>query len=107
MNLEQYAIHYVELDPVRGTEMGKTRPAVIVSPNNMNAALDTIVICPITHTIHTMWRSRLPVSCAGQEGEIALDHIRSVSYTRIRRRIDKLPNYAIAELKRRISELYG
>jgi len=107
MKPERYAIYLVELDPVRGSEMAKTRPAVIVSMDDMNAALETVVVCPLTTRLHPRWRSRIQITCAGRKAEIAVDQIRTVSKLRLRDHLDTLSTGAAAELRRIISEMYG
>ena len=69
MNLKRYDIHWVELDPTRGSELRKTRPAVIVSMDMLNRALETVVVCPLTSQLHPDWRTRLPVKVKGKSCE--------------------------------------
>ena len=107
MKPERYAIWLVELDPVRGSELAKTRPAVVVSLDEMNAALETVVVCPLTTRLHPRWRSRIQITCAGRKAEVAVDQIRTVSKLRLRDRLDTLSPEAAAELRRTISEMYG
>jgi len=107
MTPERYAIYMVELDPVRGSELAKTRPAVVVSRDEMNAALETVVVCPLTTRLHPRWRSRIQITCAGRKAEVAVDQIRTVSKLRLRDRLDALAPVAAAELRRTISEMYG
>lgn len=90
-----------------GGEIRKTRPVVIISMDEMNAALDTIVICPLTTHLHPRWRSRIAVSCAGKKAEIAVDQIRTISKKRLIKRIDSLSKKSAALLRRRITEMYG
>ena len=107
MNPKRYDIVLVGLDPVIGSEMAKTRPAVVVSADEMNSALDTVVVCPLTTKLHPLWRSRIQITPGGKRAEIALDQIRVVSRKRIIRRLDKLTVKAAAEVRRIISEMYG
>jgi mRNA interferase MazF len=107
MTPKWFDIVLVNLDPVIGREMAKTQPAVVVSADEMNAALDTIVVCPLTSTLHPRWRSRVQITSRGQRGEIAVDQIRTVSKQRIIRRLDKITAKAAEELQRTISEMYG
>jgi mRNA interferase MazF len=107
MSPERYAIYLVELDPVQGSEMAKKRPAVIVSMDEMNEALETVVVCPLTTKLHPRWRSRIQISCAGKKAEIAVDQIRTISKSRLRKKIGGLPKTTAAELRRLISEMYG
>lgn len=102
----RYDIYIANLDPTVGSEIRKTRPVVIVSQNEMNQFLNTVVVCPLTTTLHIRWRSRLQVRCAGQNAEIAIDQIRTISKRRLRRRIDSLSSEDAARLRQIISEMY-
>ena len=77
--MKRYDICVARLDPVQGSEMGKTRPVVIVSDDLRNQPLQTVVVCPITSQLHPAWRSRLQVRCAGRPAEIAVDQISVLS----------------------------
>lgn len=87
--------------------MANTRPAVIVSLDQLNQRLPTITICPLTTQLHPSWRSRLQVRCGRQQAEIAVDQIRTVSKTRLGRKIDKLSEQDAAALRRLITDMYG
>ncbi len=58
---KRYEIYLAELNPTVGAEISKTRPVMIVSQNEMNRYLETIVICPLTSKLHPQWQSRLQV----------------------------------------------
>ncbi len=103
----RYEIYIADLNPSIGSEIKKIRPAVIVSPDNMNKYLDTVVICPLTTKIHQSWRSRLQVNCEGKKAEIAVDQIRTISKMRLIRQIDKLDSEDAQQLRTLIVELYG
>lgn len=103
----RYTIYFADLDPTVGGEIRKRRPVVVVSQNEMNQFLDTVVVCPLTSTLHPRWRSRLQVQCAGQDAEIAVDQIRTISKQRLRRRLDRLTVDEAAQLRRIITEMYG
>lgn len=107
MTPKRFDLVLVGLDPVIGSEMAKTRPAAVVSADEMNAALDTVVVCPLTTKLHPRWRSRVQISTRGKRAEIAVDQIRTVSKQRLIRRLDKLTPKAATELRRTISEMYG
>ena len=95
----RYGVYLADLDPVRGREISKTRPVVVVSHDNMNRFLDTVVVCPLTTKLHPRWRSRVQTECAGRKAEIAVDQIRTVSKQRLGRRLDELEP-ATAEIGR-------
>ena len=103
----RYAIHIANLDPTVGSEIRKVRPVVVVSRDEMNRFLETVVICPLTSSLHPRWRGRLQVRCAGQDAEIAVDQIRAISKRRLGRRIDSLSRDDSVKLRRIISEMYA
>jgi mRNA interferase MazF len=107
MKLERYGIYLADLNPTRGSEINKTRPVVIVSADEMNAALQTIVVCPLTTTIHPGWRSRIQVLCARRKAEIAVDQIRAIAKERCAKKVDQLSAALAKELRLLISEMYG
>lgn len=103
----RYSVYFADLNPSVGGEIRKVRPVVVVSQDEMNQFLDTVVVCPLTSTIHPQWRSRLQIHCAGKEAEIAVDQIRAVSKRRLRRRVDRLSAEEASQLRRLITEMYG
>jgi len=105
--MKRYEIRWTALDPTRGAEMAKTRPAVIVSLDALNQRLQTVTICPLTSQLHPTWRSRLQVRCGGRPAEVAVDQIRTVSKARLGERIGSLNGEEAAALRRVITEMYG
>ena len=105
--IERYGIYLADLDPTRGREIAKTRPVVVVSQNEMNRHLDTVVVCPLTTKLHARWRSRVRVICAGRAAEIAVDQIRTISKERLAKRLDALDRPQAAHVRRLITEMYG
>ncbi len=105
--VERYGVYLADLDPTRGREIAKTRPVVIISQNEMNRHLDTVVVCPLTTKLHPRWRSRIRIVCAGRKAEIAVDQIRTLSKERLGRRLDALGPAEAAQLRRLITEMYG
>jgi mRNA interferase MazF len=105
--MKRYDIYLVCLDPVQGSEMGKTRPGVIVSDDLRNQLLQTVVVCPLTTQLHPQWRSRLQVRYGGKSAEIAVDQIRVLSRSRLVRKIAQLTAADGDALRRLMSEMYG
>ena len=105
--MRRYQVRWARLDPVEGSEMSKTRPAVIVSLDALNEKLRTVTVCPITATLHPQWRTRLPIRCAGRRAEIAVDQIRTLAKARIGLLIDALPPSGAAALRQLLTEMYG
>jgi len=104
---KRYEIYFADLNPTIGSEINKTRPVVIVSENAMNKYLETVVVCPLTYKIHAKWRTRLQISCAGKQSEIAVDQIRTISKRRLKKKIDQLSATHASQLRRIITEMYG
>jgi mRNA interferase MazF len=98
MELNQYVIILVNLDPTQGSEIKKTRPCVIISPNEMNHHLNTLIIAPMTSNIN-IYPTRVPVFHNETKGSIALDQIRTVDKSRVIRVLGKLNNIEIKGLK--------
>jgi mRNA interferase MazF len=104
---KRYSIYFADLNPTVGSEISKVRPVVIISQDAMNQYLDTIVVCPLTSKLHPKWRSRLQITCAGKDAEIAVDQIRTISKGRLKHKIDQLPATQASQLRRVITEMYG
>lgn len=105
--IERYGLYWVSLDPVIGREMAKTRPAVIVSDNDMNRLLGTLVVCPVTTRLHEHWPSRIQIKLEDRDGEIAVDQIRTISRDRIGKKLLTLDAPSIEKLRHTITSMYG
>lgn len=105
MELVQYQIVLVNLDPTIGSEMKKTRPCVIISPNEMNKYLQTIVIAPVTSNSKP-YPTRVLLKHHATKGYVVLDQIRSVDRNRIIKGLGKLSDKEITEVKSVIHETY-
>jgi len=105
--MKRYEIRWARLDPVQGSEMGKTRPVVVVSLDVLNDKLRTVTVCPITAQLHPHWRTRLAIRCAGRPAEIAVDQIRTLARARLGPLIDTLATSDAAAMRQLITEMYG
>jgi mRNA interferase MazF len=105
MELNQYDIVLVNLDPTIGSEMKKTRPCVIISPNEMNKYLQTIVVAPITSSSKP-YPTRVEINLKKTKGWVVLDQIRSLDRLRITKIIEPIPANEIAAIKDIIRETY-
>lgn len=105
--MKRYDVYYARLDPVEGSEIGKTRPCVIVSLDALNAALPTLVVCPLTTKLRPQWRSRLRVNSAGKPADVCADQIRVLSKTRLTRKLGTLTAKEITALRGLLTEMYG
>lgn len=105
MELVQYSIVLVNLDPTVGSEIQKTRICVIVSPDEMNKYLNTIIICPMTSSLKE-YPTRIPVNLNGKKGMIAIDQIITVNKKRIIKLLGKLNKTEIKMIKEVIKETF-
>ena len=84
VGLKRFDVCLVNLDPTVGSEIQKTRPAVIVSPNSMNISrLKTVIVAPMTSTIRPNFPTRVETKFKNKKGHIALDQIRVIDRSRI------------------------
>ena len=105
MEINQYQIILVNLDPTVGGEIKKTRPCVVISPNEMNKHLRTIVIAPMT-TSSKNYPTRIEIKHDNKIGWIVLDQIRTVDKQRILKDLGRLTKPEIKELKSVMKETY-
>jgi mRNA interferase MazF len=98
MELTQYSIVLVNLDPTIGSEMKKVRPCVILSPDEMNRNLRTVIIAPMTSKLKG-YPTCVPVVHQDKNGEVALDQVRTIDRLRIIRVLDVLKESEIAKVK--------
>jgi mRNA interferase MazF len=103
--VSQYEIVLVNLDPTIGSEMKKTRPCVILSPNEMNRYLQTIVVAPMTSSSKP-YPTRVEVKHKKAKGWIAVDQIRTIDRQRIVKIFGKLSDEEIESLKAVIKETF-
>lgn len=103
--MKQYQIVLVNLDPTIGSEMKKTRPCVIISPNEMNKHLDTIVVAPMTSSSKN-YPTRVSVNYDKKNGWIVLDQIRTIDKQRIAKILGKLSEKEIIKVKAVLKETF-
>jgi mRNA interferase MazF len=105
MNVQQFEVFIVNLDPTIGSEIKKTRPYVIISPDEMNKYLDTIVIAPITSQ-SKKYPTRIKIDLEGNDNWVVIDQIRTIDKSRLTKRITLLDKKEIAAIKNVIRETF-
>ncbi|MCK4638631.1 MAG: type II toxin-antitoxin system PemK/MazF family toxin [Bacteroidales bacterium] len=105
MELSQYQIVLVNLDPTIGSEIKKIRPCIIISPDEMNKYLRTIVVAPMT-TKSSKYPTRIEVKLDNKIGWIVLDQIRTIDKQRIAKIIGRLSQPEIKEVKSILRETF-
>ncbi|MEN2434271.1 type II toxin-antitoxin system PemK/MazF family toxin [Weeksellaceae bacterium A-14] len=103
--IHQYEIVLVNLDPTIGSEIKKTRPCVVISPNEMNKYLNTIVIAPMTSTSKS-YPTRIEINSNNKKGWIVIDQIRTIDRKRISKVFGKLSEKEILEVKNIMKETF-
>ncbi len=89
MVVRRFEVYLVNLDPTMGSEIRKTRPCLVISPNEMNAHISTVIIAPMT-TRGREYPTRVNCRFQGKDGQVVLDQIRTVDQRRLVRRLGKI-----------------
>lgn len=105
MEVKQYQIVLVNLDPTIGKEIKKTRPCVIISPNEMNKYLQTVVVAPMTSKSKN-YPTRIEVFHNNISGWVVIDQIRTIDKARISKVLGKLSDTEAGEIKQVIKETF-
>ena len=80
--MKRFDVHLAKLDPAKGSEIRKTRPCLVVSPDEMNRHLRTVIVAPMT-TVGRGYPSRVPCRFSGKKGEVVLDQLCNVDKSRL------------------------
>ena len=96
----------MRLDHTEGREIRKTRPCLVISPDEMNRHIDTIIIAPVT-TKGRSYPTRVPVRFKGKSGQVVLDQIRTVDMSRLIKRLGKIEEATRANVLALLSELFA
>lgn len=105
MKLLQYDIMLVNLDPTVGSEINKTRPCLVISPDEINRQLNTIIIAPITSTSRH-YPTRIYTKSLSVPGWVVLDQIRTIDQRRILKKIGQLSSEEVQKCKAVIEEMF-
>jgi mRNA interferase MazF len=104
MVINQYEVYLVDLDPTKGHEIQKTRPCLIISPDEMNHAIGTVIIAPMTTKSHK-YPTRIELEFDGKKGWIVLDQIRTVDKSRLIKKAGKIQRKEIVKVKVALKEM--
>ncbi len=106
MVVSRFEVYFVNLDPTKGSEIRKRRPCVIISPNEMNMYLNTVIVAPMTSTMKG-YASRVQCKFKNKRGEIALDQIRTVDKGRLINKIGSVNEETADEVLNRLHEIFS
>jgi len=104
MVIRQYEVYLISLDPTIGHEIKKARPCVIISPDEMNKNISTIIIAPMTTQSH-FYPTRIPLKFTGKDAWIVLDQLRTVDRKRLIKKLGKIEQVIINQVKSIIKEM--
>ena len=99
-------VHLVRLDPTLGSETQKTRPCLVVSPDELNQYLRTVIVAPMT-TSGRAYPWRVPCRFQRRSGFVALDQLRTVDADRLFRRLGRLTPQTVTTVLRRLQEMFA
>ncbi len=106
MGVERFDVYLVTLDPTVGSEIQKSRPCVIISPDDMNSAIATAIIAPMT-TKGQLYPTRVRCRFAGKEGQIILDQLRAVDQRRLLKRLGRVTPATQRQLLHVLADLFA
>jgi mRNA interferase MazF len=104
MVINQYEVYLVDLDPTQGHEIQKTRPCLVLSPNEMNHNISTIIVAPMTTKSHP-YPTRIKVHFDNKDGWIVLDQIRTIDKIRLVKKMGEIDKKTIFKVKKVIQEM--
>jgi mRNA interferase MazF len=106
MVIKRFDIYLINLDPTIGSEIQKTRPCLVISPDEMNRFIRTVTIAPMTSR-GTSYPTRVACKFQGKQGQIVLDQIRTVDKTRLVRRLGKIERQTQTEVLSVLGEMFA
>lgn len=106
MVVSRFDVFLIRLDPVEGHEIRKTRPCLVVSPDEMNRTIGTVIVVPMT-TRGSLYPSRVPVTFQGKVGQIVLDQIRTVDRRRLILRLGRVSNATAQKVLTVLGEMFA
>ena len=106
MVVSRFDVFLVRLDPTQGREIRKTRPCLIISPDEMNQHIDTVIIAPMT-TKGRPYPTRVPVRFKGKSGQVVLDQIRTVDKSRLVKRVGTITDVTRTQVLTLLAELFA
>ncbi|BAP57652.1 PEMK-like protein [Thioploca ingrica] len=106
MEIRRFEVYLVSLDPTTGHEIKKTRPCVVISPDEMNKHIKTVIIAPMT-TKRCAYITRIPITFDSKEGEIVLDQIRTVDKSRLVEYLGKVDESIAKEMTKILLEMFA
>ena len=102
----RFEVHLARLDPTVGREIRKTRPCLVISPDEMNHHIDTVIVAPMT-TKGRPYPTRIAVTFQRKAGQIVLDQLRTVDKARLVKRLGKIDDLTARAVLRLLGEMFA
>ena len=106
MEVKRFDVLLVSLDPTQGHEVKKTRPCLVISPDEMNRYISTVIVAPMT-TKGRDYPTRLGCMFQGKQGRIVLDQIRTIDKIRIVRKLGQISSSAQEKVLSALGEMFS
>lgn len=106
MVISRFEVYLVNLDPTVGHEIKKMRPCLVVSPDEMNHHIRTVIVAPMT-TKGRSYPTRIPCRFKGKSGQVVLDQIRTVDSVRLVRRLGKIDAKTASKVLSILQEMFS
>jgi mRNA interferase MazF len=106
VEIKQFDFYWVSLDPTLGSEIKKTGPCVVISPNGMNRHLRTIIVAPLSSTIKEL-PFRIQCTISGKKGSILLDQLRTVDKVRLKKKMGSLSKHPSENILEVLQEMFA
>lgn len=106
MVVKRFEIYFVSLDPTLGSEIRKTRPCLIISPNDLNDHLNTVIVAPLTTTLRK-YPTRINCHVDGKDGQIALDQLRTIDKVRLHKKLGKIDETTAQQVLAILKKLFA
>ena len=106
MVINRFEVYLINLDPTVGSEIEKTRPCLVISPDEMNHYIKTVIVAPMT-TKGRSYPTRVKCQFKGREGQIALDQIRTVDNNRLIRKLGRIEKRTVDEVLTILNEMFA
>lgn len=106
MEVKRFDVYLVNLDPTVGHEIKKSRPCLVISPDEMNRYISTVIVAPMT-TKGREYPTRVPSTFRGKEGQVVIDQIRTIDKIRLIKRLGKIDSQTQADVLSVLSDLFS
>ncbi len=106
MVISRFEVYLINLDPTVGSEIRKSRPCLVVSPNEMNRGIRTVIVAPMTTKGRT-YPTRVPCRFQGKDGQVVLDQIRTVDRARLVKKLGRLDRKTASKVLQKLQEIFA